>query len=131
MWSNEESRSSLEQPEGVTDRYTFAPDGWYLCRHCSNPIANESDHTEAEGHHRHTFTNPMGSTFRIACFHLAPGVLAVSEETTKDTWFTGCAWSIVVCSNCAAHLGWRFRGLKMQFYGLILSQIVHSPQPDV
>ncbi len=73
------------------------------------------------GGHQHTFTNPAGLAFLLACFKEAPGAEALGSATGNFTWFRGYLWRLVACRACDAHLGWRYEGSTEPrvFFGLI------------
>ena len=81
-----------------------------------------------EGHER-VFINPGGHVFRIGCFIEAPGTLEIGPATDEHTWFPGYAWTLVLCSGCKTHVGWRFEGeiAPRIFFGLIKTALTQSP----
>ncbi|KOB66813.1 putative cereblon [Operophtera brumata] len=54
-----------------------------------------------------TYTNPGGHMHDVVtvtrAVHVAPAGLASAEYS----WFPGYAWTILMCSRCMAHVGWR------------------------
>ncbi len=94
-----------------------------VCRACGYAVAREADRITIDGSHTHTCTNPHGMTFDIGCFRDARGCKAVGPSTDDFTWFAGYAWTVAVCRNCDAHLGWLFRSVADRFYGLILDRL--------
>jgi hypothetical protein len=96
------------------------------CASCSHEITTERARIAVDGAHSHTFVNPQAIEFRIACFREAPGCIGWGEESTYWSWFKGYAWRVALCSSCAAHLGWSYRGGTSGFYGLIADRIVRS-----
>jgi hypothetical protein len=73
---------------------------------------------------RHTFANPHGFEFRIACFADAPGCLEVGEESAYRPRLPGFTWQVTLCRQCGEHLGWLFRSPGARFFGLILDRLV-------
>lgn len=97
-----------------------------VCASCSYPITSDEARTQVDGSDRHTFANPAGHVFTIDCFASAPGCLVFGTETAEFSWFKGYRWSYAVCAMCASHLGWRFRGEKRSFFGLIVGALVEK-----
>jgi hypothetical protein len=95
-----------------------------LCRLCLNEITSEEYGIAVQGAHSHTFMNPRGIVFRIACFLNAQGCFIVGKPTLEYTWFPGYTWSHVICSNCLNHLGWHYQSGGSSFFGLILDQLM-------
>jgi hypothetical protein len=89
------------------------------CGACRAPVAAEDARLPMLGLDRHTCTNPAGVTFVVACFADAPGVRAVSNESSEWSWFPGYRWQLVACRRCGVHLGWRYVRKDGSFYGLI------------
>jgi hypothetical protein len=96
----------------------------YWCAACTTRVTDEDAATERAGAHRHSFVNPAGEAFEIACFADAPGCVVSGEPTLEATWFTGCAWSYATCANCRAHLGWCYEGDGARFFGLVCNRLV-------
>ena len=94
-----------------------------FCAACRALITHRSEAMNMQGAHAHRVTNPLGLTFRIACFRAAPGCGHAGRETESHTWFPGFAWRVALCAGCGNHLGWRFRGARGRFYGLILDRL--------
>jgi hypothetical protein len=95
-----------------------------LCKSCLNEITSEEYGIAVQGSHSHTFMNPRGIVFRIACFLNAQGCFVVGKPTLEYTWFPGYTWSHVICSSCLNHLGWHYQSGGSSFFGLILDQLM-------
>jgi hypothetical protein len=101
----------------------LAPDDAIPCASCGVPITRRRDRVERFGGHVHDRVNPTGVAFRIGCFAEAAGVRDVGDESREFPWFPGHRWTIVVCSGCRVHLGWRFEGQGGRFWGLVLDRL--------
>lgn len=94
-----------------------------ICRACGNVVTKPEEQIEIEGKSVHKFVNPAGIIYRIGCFRNARGCAVLGEPTREFTWFPGYSWSFAVCSNCLAHLGWRYTSGDSGFFGLVLDNI--------
>lgn len=99
------------------------------CVVCHNFITQNDFSIEIQNNHLHSFVNPQGLLYEIACFETAPGVMVVGEPTFYWTWFIGYSWQILYCKECKNHLGWKFNGDK-QFYAIIRSELINCPVED-
>ncbi len=105
---------------------TIEDDRFIRCGQCLNAIAKPTDRIVIGGTHRHTFANPHGILFEIACFSFADGCRYLGPATEEFTWFRGYAWKIAVCGKCLFHLGWQYISLdKNSFYGLIVDRLIY------
>ena len=105
--------TSAETPEAI------------VCRQCLHGITQSAERTFVNGAHAHTFANPEGIVFEIACYREAWGCGYLGPSSPEFTWFAGYVWRIAVCSNCHIHLGWRFSSPDSHFFhGLITSRLV-------
>jgi hypothetical protein len=102
---------------------TDAGDDGLRCAVCEHRITDRAYRTSRGGAHEHTFVNPGGFTFHVACFVAAPGCKHIGETTGAFSWFPGWTWQIAVCARCRAHVGWIFRCGGEQFHGLILAAL--------
>jgi len=93
------------------------------CRACNHIITTGNQQIEVAGSHRHTFFNPAGIVYDLACFARAPGCSLAGEASAEFSWFAGYVWRIALCGWCGIHLGWRFESAEASFYGLILSHL--------
>ncbi len=91
-----------------------------VCKNCGNTITNSKSIIAINGNNRHTFINPSGLTYQIACFSSANGCVVFQESIIEHTWFENFSWSLCICSNCLLHLGWFYRKEEQTFFGLIL-----------
>jgi hypothetical protein len=98
-----------------------------ICRQCHHEISASSERQTVNGAHVHSFANPEGIIFEIACFGDAWGCGYVGPASTEFTWFSGYQWRIAVCASCHTHLGWRFDAVGGHcFHGLITSKILSA-----
>ena len=97
-----------------------------ICAACNAIITAPEEGISLSGSHDYWFTNPAGFRFHVGCFARAPGCCGLGESTHENSWFTGYAWVVAVCSKCGLHLGWKFSGRSDRFYGLILNRLVFS-----
>ncbi len=96
-----------------------------VCRQCLHVITSPAQRKAIHGAHAHTFANPEGIIFEIACYQEAWGCGYVGPASPEFTWFTGYVWRIAVCANCHIHLGWRFSAPDGHcFHGLITSRLI-------
>lgn len=96
-----------------------------ICRRCRHAITAAAERRTIQGAHLHTFANPEGIVFEIACYRDAWGCAYVGPASSEFTWFAGYRWRIAVCAGCHTHLGWRFAGIDgHHFHGLITGRIV-------
>lgn len=93
------------------------------CAGCNSTISKVSCIFKLRGHkfrlervnphgYHHEFITVRGITCRLDLD---------SDETEEHTWFPGYMWTIISCSNCSSHLGWRFQATEKQpkiFFGL-------------
>ncbi len=93
------------------------------CRRCQTEVTRHELAVHRAGGHEHTFRNPAGYSWRIACFADAPGCGATGEPTTDASWFAGYAWSYSHCGSCNRHLGWWFVDTGSSFVGLITTRL--------
>lgn len=96
------------------------------CSQCLNTITRMIDRIVIDGAHQHTFANPHGIIFEIACFGTADGCRHMGPGTDEFTWFKGYVWKIAVCGKCLLHLGWQyFSSGSGGFYGLIVDRLIY------
>ena len=101
-----------------------------VCRQCRFTITRPAEALVVNGAHRHTFANPHGLVFEVACFRSAPGCAHTGAATDDFTWFRGYAWRIALCGGCLAHLGWHYEApVGDVFHGLIVDHLI-LPQSD-
>ncbi|KAI6200615.1 Protein cereblon [Aphelenchoides besseyi] len=53
-----------------------------------------------------------------SCFNIK----AISNPSSEYSWFEGYAWTIIVCKDCDAHVGWKFQAenkLPSTFYAVL------------
>ena len=96
-----------------------------LCASCSARVTDASQRTEVGGRHRHTFFNPAGIVYQVACFATATGCCGIGPFSDEFSWFPGQRWQIGVCASCAEHLGWHFDG-ERSFTALIEARILEA-----
>jgi hypothetical protein len=107
------------------DRTAAATADAIICKQCLHEITSSVERIVIDGAHTHTFANPEGIVFEIACYGNAHGCGYIGPSSPEFTWFVGYVWRIAVCANCHTHLGWRFAALDGHvFHGLITSHII-------
>ena len=99
-----------------------------LCRACQHVLTTPKQAIEMLGRHEHTFRNPGGYSFHVACYSDAPGCAFIGDPTLDATWFPGYAWSLALCAKCQQHVGWRFggSGSPPRFFGLIATRLFRA-----
>jgi hypothetical protein len=114
-------------PEGSAAAETsIEEERWLRCGGCGARITPERARLEVTGAHEHSFMNPSGLRFVVACYAVAPGCTPAGERSTVWTWFPGRAWQIALCRACGVHLGWSFHADDdaAPFHGLVRDRIV-------
>jgi len=104
------------------DEEEILPEKTVRCKNCEHEITKPSLAIEP---HEHTFRNPFGISFHIACYSDAPGAMDLGTPTTEATWFPNYAWSMALCGQCKSHLGWWFHGAD-RFAGLIVPRLLRE-----
>ncbi len=98
------------------------------CRSCNVVVTKPEFQIEIDQRFSHTFANPSGHVFEIGCFSKAVGCVRGSAPSDEFSWFSGYVWTVGVCRNCQAQLGWVFSSAKDAapnlFFGLILDQLI-------
>lgn len=105
----------------------------FFCRECHARL----------GHKKHVFSmsymgplgvyvNPYGSLHELFTLNRldAPScVNTIGRAHTEFSWFPGYSWTIMQCSRCHSHVGWKFKIEKdfhfepKEFYGVTRSSI--------
>lgn len=109
--------ASRPRPEHEVDDHD-QPERVVRCGACGREIARVADRIVVGTGDLHTFVNPQGEVFELACFSRADGAVAHGEPTLQFTWFPGHAWRYAGCRGCGAQLGWHFTGAA-SFWGLV------------
>ncbi len=97
-----------------------------LCSRCRTVVTGRKHAVRVNDSHVHTFFNPAGLVYEIACFSQARGCVLHGRPTDEFSWFAGYTWKYAVCTTCLAHLGWFFSSPEDAFYGLITSRLVEE-----
>jgi hypothetical protein len=97
-----------------------------VCRECGRRLARSDEAVSVAGSHTHTFMNPGGFVFEIACYRDAPGTRLQGTPSAEWSWFPGCTWQIACCTGCDAHVGWRFHGASGGHHGLVRDRITEE-----
>lgn len=100
-----------------------------VCQACKELVTYDEARLAMNEKHNHTFFNPQGLVFRVACFQIAPGTMAVGQPSDDFTWFAGYRWQIALCNTCRRHLGWYFSG-SGTFFGLIENRLVEIEEEE-
>ncbi len=124
-------KNEPRQPAGsrqAEDRVGAREDSGHVlvCAGCLHAITTASARIEMSGSHGHTFSNPHGLVFHIACFGAAPGCEARSDSSTEFSWFPSYSWRVAVCRGCGEHLGWLFVDGDASFHGLIVDRLAET-----
>ncbi len=110
-----------------TEDQESAPKNYICCRQCHQVISSHDQRITRDSAHEHTFANPNGMIFKIACFQLVTGCAYAGPFSQEFTWFKGYQWRVVVCTMCVTHLGWLFvSGSADRFHGLIIDRLMES-----
>ena len=125
-----DTRSRIQAPETTGKRERSreeSGDGALLCAACGEMITDRREGVAPNGSHEHTFVNPAGIIYQIACFRAAPGCRESGDPTGDWSWFPGYLWRYAFCRSCAEHLGWLYRsGFGEGFWGLIVPRLVEA-----
>jgi len=121
---DEQELAKLVEQDKATEK-----DGKRLfCAACRRLITSEALRISVNGAEEHSFSNPHGIEFHIACFSEAEGCGQIGVPTEEWTWFSGYRWRLAVCMDCGTHLGWGFSAdAGDAFYGLILDRLLSEP----
>jgi hypothetical protein len=97
-----------------------------VCRACGHAVAKADAAISVAGSHLHTFMNPGGHVYEIACYREAPGTRSAGKSSAEWSWFPGYLWQVALCAACAVHLGWGFRSEGDRFFGLVRDRIAEG-----
>lgn len=83
-----------------------------------------------------TYVNPSGCVHETLTVMKAESLVLHGRPSTEASWFPGFAWTICSCSNCSAHIGWRFTATNKKllpevFYGISRSNLELGLKTDV
>jgi len=94
-----------------------------VCRRCGKQLGDQQHifSMSKEGP-QGAFVNPGGHVHETLTLHKAKNLRLIGDPSTQYSWFPGYAWTIVECSGCWAHIGWKFtatssRLVPEKFYG--------------
>ena len=93
------------------------------CAACGHLVTRTDWRRAVNSAHDHTLFNPARTVFPVLCFRETPDTEASGDATADFSWFDGYVWRIAFCSDCAAHLGWRFEGTDV-FLGLVKPKLM-------
>lgn len=107
----------------TTTRDETKDDRAIVCLACGHEITRAEAAFSVAGSHTHTFMNPGGHVFEIACYREAPGAAVLGKPSSEWSWFPGSTWQVCLCGECGHHLGWKFRGPEYSHFGLIRDRV--------
>lgn len=95
------------------------------CAYCKTVITYQGNAEHIQGQHIHSFVNPGGYEFTIACYRRA-WCKIMGLPTLEWSWFRDCTWQYAMCPQCQEHLGWFYHcpANESSFYGLILDRLI-------
>lgn len=95
------------------------------CAYCKTVVTYQGNAESHSGQHVHSFVNPGGYEFTIACYRKA-WCKVMGLPMLEWSWFSGYTWQYALCHQCQEHLGWFYYSAseRVSFYGLILDRII-------
>uniref|UniRef100_A0A1E1XJP7 Protein cereblon n=1 Tax=Amblyomma sculptum TaxID=1581419 RepID=A0A1E1XJP7_AMBSC len=106
------------------------------CKECSQKMADRSDvFSMSQSGPQGAYVNPHGYVHEMITVRKATGVYLNGRPSTLYSWFPGYAWTILQCSGCHCHVGWRFTAsnkalLPKKFWGLCRAAIRPALQTE-
>lgn len=94
------------------------------CATCATYLTHSKHAIRVDAAHEHSFVNPQGYLYRIRCFGFVDNVSSAGEPSREFTWFSGYAWTVLLCRQCSQHVGWQFDAVSARFYVLIVDRVV-------
>jgi len=84
-----------------------------VCLNCQTKLADQTSifSMSTEGP-QGTFINPNGHLHETLTLHHAINLSAIGSPSVEYSWFPGYAWTVLVCSSCYSHIGWRFTATR-------------------
>jgi cereblon len=102
------------------------------CKCCMASIARRSDMLvmSADGPIS-AYVNAHGYVHETLTLARARGLMLDGQPQTANSWFPGYAWVLAQCSECTAHMGWRFTAVDKEsrpkaFWGIRRSQLAEN-----
>jgi len=72
------------------------------------------------------YVNPHGYVHDMFTVRRVQNVSYSGRAHTEFSWFPGYSWTVMNCSTCGAHMGWKFKSRRLKpakFYGINRSAI--------
>lgn len=95
------------------------------CAYCKTVITYQANEQAIRGKHVHSFVNPGGFEFTIACYRRA-WCKIMGLPMLEWSWFAPHTWQYALCPQCQEHLGWFYHdpAVNSSFYGLIIDRLI-------
>ncbi|KAH7954824.1 hypothetical protein HPB49_021964 [Dermacentor silvarum] len=106
------------------------------CKECNQKMADRSDvFSMSQSGPQGAYVNPHGYVHEMITVRKATGVYLNGRPSTLYSWFPGYAWTILQCSGCHCHVGWKFTAsnkalLPKKFWGLCRAAIRPALQTE-
>lgn len=106
------------------------------CKECNHKMADRSDvFSMSQSGPQGAYVNPHGYVHEMITVRKATGVYLNGRPSTLYSWFPGYAWTILQCSGCHCHVGWKFTAsnkalLPKKFWGLCRAAIRPALQTE-
>lgn len=107
-----------------------------MCKECNTKIADREDvFSMSQSGPQGAYVNPHGYIHEMITVRKATSVYLNGRPSTQYSWFPGYAWTILQCSGCHCHLGWKFTAsnkslLPKKFWGLCRAAIKPALQTE-
>ncbi|CAH0549006.1 unnamed protein product [Brassicogethes aeneus] len=92
------------------------------CKKCGETISNPSKvFSMSKDGIQSNYVNPGGHVYETVTVSEAEHFSLIGSPSKQFSWFPGYAWTIMQCSHCCGHLGWKFSSSHLKpkvFYGL-------------
>ena len=101
----------------------------FCCAGCGTDLATEFELAGIQGRPvEDTYVNPFGLAFRVMTALRSRNTVTVGEATEEHSWFPGYEWVMLLCADCAAHVGWSYHAVvpdaePAHFVGLLADNL--------
>lgn len=103
-----------------------------FCNACHERLGQQTDLiVMSESGPSDVFVNAGGYVHDLITLRTVRRIQLQGEPVKEHSWFPGYAWTIAYCSNCIAHVGWKFTAVDnalepKHFWGLSRVSITHG-----